>query len=400
MSTQLLNSVTKALVPTKSIYIIAGEVSGDIMASKIILALRKLYGNIQFYGVGGPKMAECGINSLFDIKQISLMGFIEILPHISKIKRLIQRTTEDIKTKKPDIVITIDSPGFCFRVAKCIRQMSLGTKLMHIVAPSVWAYKPGRAKKFAAVYDHLLTLLSFEPPYFEKEGLVSTFIGHPVFEQEFGGGRAFRKKYNIDNDTKLVLVTPGSRRGEIIRHLPIFRDALERLSKNYQKFVACFALTDHEDLVQSYLKMASFQYIMISGDERLQSYAAADAALAKSGTNSLEIAASKTPMIVAYKLNIFTYMIIKCLSRIKYSTLINIIGDREIIPEFLQSNCTADNLCVALREILDHKEIGERQISNAQAVLKTMGFGSGIKPSENAARAILDCSQHIANTRL
>lgn len=381
----------KTLVDTtvKSIYIIAGEASGDMMASRIILELRKLRGNIQFHGVGGPKMAEMGIDSLFDIKQISLMGFIEILPHIFKIKSLIQRTVEDIKAKKPDIVITIDSPGFCFRVAKCIRQLPLDTKLMHIVAPSVWAYKPGRAKKFAAVYDHLLTLLSFEPPYFEKEGLASTFIGHPVFEQEFGGGEAFRKKHKIDRDTKLVLITPGSRKGEIVRHIQIFHDALKKLSRHYSKFMVCFALTDHEDIVRAYLKTASFQYMIISGDERLQAYAAADVALAKSGTNTLEIAASKTPMIVAYKLNIFTYMIIKCLAKVKYATLINIIGKREIIQEFLQYNCTANNLYVALREMLDYQEIGEAQMRDAQAILKTMGFRSETRPSQNAAKAIL-----------
>ncbi|MES2214572.1 MAG: lipid-A-disaccharide synthase [Pseudomonadota bacterium] len=372
----------------KKIYIIAGEVSGDMMASKIIDALREISGNLTFYGIGGEGVQKRGIVSLFDIKRISLMGFLEIIPHILSIKNLIQSTVDDIKLKNPDIVITIDSPGFCFRVAKLLRNTCPKIKLMHVVAPSVWVYKPGRAKKFATVYDHLLTLLSFEPPFFEKEGLASTYIGHPIFEQEFGGGEAFRKSHGIDKDTKLILVTPGSRRGEIVRHLPIFCEAIEKLSKHYPKFIVCCAIVGHEDIVHSYLKDVSFKYFIANGDERLQAYAAANAALAKSGTNTLEIAASKTPMIVAYKLNTLTYFIIKMLAKVKYASLINIIGKSEIIPEFLQFNCTTDKLYTALKGILDTRA-GERQIKDAEEVLRSMGYGSETKPSSVAAKAIM-----------
>ena len=379
---------TQTLTDAKSVYIIAGEISGDTMASKIVSALRKLDNKIQFYGVGGDAMKQVGITSLFNIEQISLMGFLEILPHIFTLKHLIQMTAEDIRSKAPDIVVTIDSPGFCYRVAKLVRQISPDTKLVHVVAPSVWVYKPERAKKFAAIYDHLLTLLSFEPPYFEKEGLASTFIGHPVFEQDFNKSNDFRARHKIDSDTKLIVVTPGSRKGEINRHMPIFKNALEDLSKHYPKCLICFTIAGHEDLLLAHLKHATFKYIIVTKDERLESYSAADVALAKSGTNTLEIAASNTPMIVAYKLNFFTALILKMLIKIKYASLINIIADREIIPEFLQSRCEAKALYMALEEILDNPKAGKKKASNARAILKKMGYGSQTKSSEKAGDII------------
>ena len=344
---------------------------------------------IDFAGIGGDKMQAEGLTSLFPMDELSHMGLLEIIPHIFHLKRRIRETIDDIKFKKPDVVVTIDSPGFCYRVAAALRDEWPEVKLIHIVAPSVWVYKPGRAKKFAKVYDHLLTLLPFEPPYFEKEGLPSTHIGHPIFEQNFGDAGDFRKKYKIGASAKLVVVTPGSRKGELVRHLPSFTEALNDVARFYEDLTCCFVLTSNFALVEDYLKDAKFKYIIVSHEERLAAYAAANVALAKSGTNTLEIAASKTPMIVAYKLNALTGFMIKMTAKIKYASLINIIGDKEIIPEFLQSNCNAQSLSVALRNLLDNDVIATKQIAEAAIVLKKMGLGSKEVPSAIAAKVIV-----------
>ncbi len=371
------------------IYFIAGEVSGDMMGAQVMRQIKAINPAVHFEGVGGTNMALEGIDSLFPIEELSLMGFLEIIPHILHIKRRIRQTAQDIKAKKPDLVVTIDSPGFCYRVASLLRQECPEIKLMHIVAPSVWVYKPGRAKKFAAVYDHLLTLLPFEPQYFEKEGLKTTYIGHPIFDTVFGGDQNFRTKHKIKDDSKLVVVTPGSRKGELIRHLPPFIAALNNVARFYEDFTYCFVLTSNQALVKEYLQKANFKYVIVSHQERLQAYAAADVALAKSGTNTLEIAASKTPMVVAYKLNFLTGAIIKLTAKVKYASLINIMGGREIIPEFLQSDCNEQLLAIAIRNILDNDVIASKQIADSLAVLKSMGLGARNSPSKIAAREIM-----------
>ncbi len=376
----------------KMIYFIAGEVSGDMLGANVMKGIKNLTPSqgIDFVGIGGDKMQAEGLDSLFLMDELSHMGILEIIPHIFHLKKRIRQTIDDIKAKKPDLVVTIDSPGFCYRVALALRAEWPEVKLLHIVAPSVWVYKPGRAKKFAKVYDHLLTLLPFEPPYFEKEGLPATYIGHPIFEQSFGDAGDFRKEHKIGPNTKLVVVTPGSRKGEIVRHLPSFIEALNNTARFYERFICCFVLTSNSALVEDYLKDAKFKYIIVSHEERLGAYAAADVALAKSGTNTLEIAASKTPMIVSYKLNALTGWMIKMTAKVRYASLINIISNKEIIPEFLQGNCNAQSLSVALRSLLDNDVIATKQIDEAAVVLKKMGLGSKDSPSHIAAKVICD----------
>lgn len=372
----------------KTVYIIAGEASGDRIGINLMHSLRERYKEISFCGIGGDLMTHSGLTSLFPVEEISYMGFWDILLNIFKLKSLINKTIEDIESKSPDLVITIDSPGFCYRVVKGLRDARYKGLIMHIVAPSVWAYKPQRAKKFAKIYDHLLALLPFEPQFFEKEGLNTTYIGHPVFEQTFGVENNFIERYNILGEEKVILVTPGSRKGELNRHLPEFVASLNKLAKT-NSFIACFALVNNQEIVTEYLKNASFQYIIVDGNDRLAAYSAADIALAKSGTNTLEIAASKTPMIVAYKVDLFSYFVIKCFIKIKYASLINIIGGTEIIPEFLQSDCNSDSLCRAMKSLLESKEIRDKQVKEATKVLKLMGYGSQEKPSSVAAGAVV-----------
>ncbi len=373
----------------KKIYFIAGEASGDFIGSRIIQNLKNDQ-ELKIMGIGGRNMEEAGsFESLFLIAEINLMGFFEVIPHIFKIKKLINKTIEDIKNNKPDILITIDSPGFTYRVAANIRKLLPELKMIHIVAPSVWAYKEGRAAKYAKIYNCLFALLPFEPQYFTKVGLDCRYIGHPIMEQEFYSDKAaLRQEFKIDEDAKVLCVTLGSRKGEILRHLPIFIPAIAKVYEDHKNLRVIFPITnpDHEKIIKPFLKNVRFNYIF--SYERLKSYAVSNLALAKSGTNTLEIAASDTPMIVAYKVNILSFIIIRLLIKIKYITLINIIGNREIIPEFIQFNCEANLISDKLKELLLNPQQVDNQITESHKILQELGFKSNIYPSYLATEMI------------
>jgi len=375
------------------IYIIAGENSGDFIGGLLIKALKlegkERFGEIQFHGVGGQQMELAGLHSLFPLNKINMMGFVEVLPHIFRINQLINQTVEDILVCGAHMVITIDSPGFTFRVAKKIRDIAPHVKLVHIVAPSVWAYKPGRAKKYAKIYDHMFALLPFEPTYFTAKGMSSICIGHPVLEQAFySGSLGLREEMTIDNETKAVAVTPGSRRGELSRHMPIIRKVFDELSTTH-KIQVIFVQSDESNIrfISKFLAGAKFSYSFSM--DRLKAFAVSDCALAKSGTNTLEIAASGTPMIVGYKLNPITFAILKMFIKIKYASLINIIPNREIIPEYIQSDFTVENIVLALSELLSDPKRSKSQVAEAQKVLQSIGLNSSKKPSTVAAKIIL-----------
>jgi lipid-A-disaccharide synthase len=379
-------------LPKKSIYIIAGESSGDILGASIVKQLKDMTENrLLFHGVCGEELRSQGIESLFDINQINLMGFVEVLPHIFRVKKLIEQTALDIMAKKPDILITIDSPGFTYRVAKRVRELGSKMKMVHVVAPSVWAYKPGRALKYSKIYDHLLALLPFEPPYFEKVGLKATFIGHPILEQDFYLDKvAAKTELGVLPGTKVVVVTPGSRIQEIRRHMPIFKQALEIVNRTIPGIVAIFVLAQqkHQDLINEVMKDTTLQH-QFSGD-KLQAFCAADAALAKSGTNTLEIAASKTPMVVSYKLNFLSYLIIRCMIKIKFASLINIIAGKEILPELLQGNCKPNLIAEKLIELLKNPTISITQTEEAERILESLKTPDNQQASKNAAQKILE----------
>lgn len=381
----------------QSVYIIAGEKSGDMIGAGIIDEIKKINSDVKITGVGGPEMSKRNFVSFFPMNKISLMGFFEILPHIFYLKKLIKQTVDDIINKKPDVVVTIDSPGFCYRVVSLLKKLHPEIYTIHIVAPSVWAYKPSRAKKFAKIYDHMLTLFSFEPPFFHKENMEATCIGHPVFEQKFGNGNKFRKAHGISDNTKIIVVTPGSRHGELTRHLPVFIPALELLVQSSSTpIIICFVMNYGVEILEYYLQKVTFKYLIINDEkERLQAYAAGNLALAKSGTNTLEIAASKVPMIVGYKMNILTFLIVKMMIKVRYASIINIIADKEIIPEFLQSNCNVMNLFLGMQKILNNKQAHDKQIKNATEILYQIGYKSGNTPSHNAAKVILGLDDNI-----
>ena len=323
------------------IFIIAGEPSGDFLGASVVRILKEK--NIEISGVGGKLMENAGMRSLFDIKEISVGGIVEIIPHILKIKKLIKKTADEILKCKPKVVLTIDSPGFCFRVAKIVRRKNPNIKIVHLVAPSVWAWRPKRAKHIAKLYDHLLTLFDFEPGYFEKEGLKTTFVGHPAIE-------TFSFSDNDKDDTLLLM--PGSRVQEIKSLLPIFVNVSKKLGV---KNIVIPTLPHLLPLINS---LAPGIKTETDENKKREIYRTSKLAIIASGTASLQLALCGCPMVVCYKISNISYKIIKKLIKIRYISLVNIIFDKPIIPELIQDECNVDSIIKSIRSVDNKKQLG------------------------------------------
>ncbi len=394
---------------SKKIFIIAGEASGDLLGSKLIRELKIQDSNLEFIGVGGKLMQEEGLKTIFPMEELSVMGILEVLPHIPKLLKLINYTAKKITEEKPQIIITIDSPDFNFRVMKKL-QKNHEIKKVHLIAPSVWAYREGRAKKISKLYDLLLAILPFEPPYFEKYGLKTVFIGHPIVEKvpDFSKKEQlnleFRKKYQIQNDEILVCVTPGSRNSEVKKIFPEFIGAIN-LIKGSDPFSSKRGLTPlggvpvrvviplvakTKNLVEKLAKNLQVKYFFIEDKEKESAFFASNFALAKSGTNTVELSLYQIPMIVAYKINFITHFIIKLIVKIKFANLINLISNQQIIPEMLQDNCCKEKLAKLLEKLILDKNFALKQIEDSKFALNLMGLQSLEKSSAKAAKEILN----------
>lgn len=370
------------------IFIIAGEVSGDMLGAKLISALRLQYkGIIEFAGVGGDLMTKQGIASLFKMSEISLMGFFEVIPHIFKIRRLIKLTASAIEKFKPDIVVTIDSPGFSMRVVK---QTNWQAKYVHYVAPSVWAYKPKRAVVMKKYYDLVLALLPFEPPYFTKIGLACKFVGHSIIEDKWdeATGSVFRKKYNIADKEVIIGVMCGSRKGEVAKLLLIFLDAIK---KSGQKALWVFPTVSEElaSYIDQILLGSGISYIVpVNESNKIDMFKSMNYAIVKSGTSSLELALARVPMLVAYKLNSFTAWLLRHIYNFKsFASIVNILAEKEIIPEYLQENCNSDTIAVGLNNLI--KDHGKTQLAECGKIIDKLRPSDNMSPSETAAKEIL-----------
>lgn len=383
-----------------SIYLIAGEASGDTLGAGLMASLREqLNGKVVFYGIGGEKMEAEGLRSLFPFHELSLMGFVEIIPHALKLLARMNMVMEDIIMKQPDVLVTIDSPGFCYRIAKRVKKSGKcpDTKLVHYVAPTVWAYKPERAKKFARVFDHMLALLPFEPPFFESEGLPTTFVGHPSVCAPVGDGKGFRQAHNIPDDLPLICLLPGSRHTELKRHLPIFARAMMLLAPQMKTIpgivipVPSFLLPDVAETFEHCPMPA-----IIVGDEKEKrdAIAASNVALVKSGTVSLEVAMAGVPMIVSYRTNPITAEIVRAMIRIRHVTLLNIMLQREVIPELIQEQCQAPHLAEALSALMSRKKNQEKQLIECKKALEQMRPPKGL-PHDNAAEKLISLCRPV-----
>ena len=376
------------------IYIIAGESSGDLLGAHLMRSLKvQSTRPIMFFGIGGPRMIEEGLTSLFPYYELSMLGFIEILPYVFNLTARIHEAAEDIHTKDPDIVITIDCPGFCYRVVKKLRKENYSSLFIHYVAPTVWAYKPERAEKCAQIFHHLLVLLPFEPPYFKQAKLPCTFVGHAVVaESKAGNGAAFRAKYDIADDVPLFCLLPGSRLNEVKRLMPIFAQTLTLLAADYPNLALVVAVPDNMMAhVAPYFENCPFRAVVLSNDEdKKNAFSAANLAIVKSGTVTLEIAMAGTPMLVAYRVHPISAWLFKRMARIKYVTLINILLKREAVPEFLQRLCTPFMLANAAAGLLAHPDRMKKQIQLQNEALTMLVPDDGIRPSDKAASKIFE----------
>lgn len=369
------------------IYIVAGEASGDILGARLLHALKEKDRNIRFAGVGGESLRDKGLSSLFPIRDLAVMGLLEVVPSIPRILRRMGEVVADIKQKKPDVVVTVDSFSFSIRLLKRLKKECPDVKRVHYVAPQVWAWKPGRAPKLKGIVDELLMLLPFEDKYFTPYDVPCTFVGHPVIESgaDKGDPSWFFKKNPVKN--KVLCLMPGSRRSEIKFLLPIYKDMLSLLKKKGHDLTVAVPTVE---AVAADVKLAVTQWpfptLVIEGQKnRYDTFAAAQAGVIASGTASLEAVMAGLPHVITYKVSFISYILMRLLVKIKFANLINLMAGKEIISELLQGKCTPKILAKYADEMLRGKRVVSKE---AVAQLKKMR-PDGFMPSEKAAETIL-----------
>ncbi len=385
--------------PAPLIFLIAGEHSGDALGAKVIAGLKQATGgHVRIAGIGGAEMAAQGLQSLFPMRELAIMGLLEVIPHIPRVLRRIDQTVKTIEEMRPDVVLTIDAPGFCFRVAKKLK--GKGIPLVHLVAPTVWAWKPKRAEKIAKFLDHLLVILPFEPPYFTKHGLDTSYVGHPVVENPAGDGAAFRARHGIPPQETVLAVLPGSRGGEIDRPLPTFGEAVARLAGRHPGLrIALPEVDTLRDQIAETVRGWPVPVTLCDGaTEKADLFAAANLALSAAGTAVLELVLAGVPTVAAYKVNPLSYRIARRLVSLKRYTLPNILLDGDIVPELIQDDCTADRLEAALERLLTDATARSRQVE-AGVHLKELLGGNGPAPSQRIAEKLLAIAGEYAKSR-
>ena len=377
------------------IFLIVGEPSGDQLGAHIMAAIvRQAARNgqtVEFSGLGGEAMAEQELRSLFPISDLAIFGLVEVIPHAPRIFRRVRETVAAIRACKPDVVLSIDVPAFAFRVLQQVKHD--GAPLVHCVAPTVWAWRPGRAKMIAGFLDHLLALLPFEPPYFERVGLSTTFIGHPIVEAglDAADGVGFRVRHGIAPDDDLLCVLPGSRRSEVARLLPIFGETLQRLAARLPNLRVVVPTVAHvADSVRAAVAAWPVPAVVVTGNaEKFAAFKASKAALAASGTVVLELAVAGCPTVMAYQVSGLTAWIVRRMVKVQHASLPNLILGRELLPEFLQERCNPEALSDAVSHLLLDEDARRAQIEGGAEVARRLGAG-GAPPSDIAAKVVLD----------
>lgn len=380
------------------IYIVAGEASGDVLGARLIAALRRKRPDLDFAGIGGPRMAEQGVPSLFDYRELALMGLLEVLPKVFRLKRLLAEAAADVTAKRPAVLVTIDSPGFTLRLASMVRPTSV--PIVHYVAPQVWAWRPGRVVKLKEKVDRILCLLPFEPVFFEAADIPVTFVGHPVLESgaDAGDAERFRAAHGLRGEERPIIVMPGSRRMEASRLLPIFGAALRIAS---EKLPGLRPVVPVAPIVAETVRRVAADWpaapILVEGNEAKHDAFAAvarsgGAGLIKSGTSSLEMAVAGIPHVVAYRVNPITAAIVRRLVKVPHASLVNLLAEREVVPERIQEACTPEALAEALLRPMLDPAVAEAQRAGFAEALGKLRAPEGL-PSDAAAEAVLKAIQ-------
>jgi lipid-A-disaccharide synthase len=375
------------------IFIVAGEPSGDALGGALIAALReRTGGRLRIAGIGGEFMAEQGLASLVPLADLAVAGVAEVLPRAPVILRHVRETVQAIEEMRPDAVVTIDSSGFSWRIAHRLRRHGEKLPLIHYVAPMVWAWRAGRARRMARWYDHLLTLLPFEPPYFERVSLSCSYVGHPVLESGAEGGDAarFRAAHGVPGEELVLTVLPGSRGGEVSRLLPIFGAALRRLEARLGPFrVAVPTVETVAERVTAGVSDWPGRPIVLRGAAaKYDAFAASRAALAASGTVALELALAGVPMVVAYRLNPLTEALLDRLLHVRRYSLVNLLLDHPVVPELVRGECNPERIAAELDTLIRDERVRSAHREGYDQAMRRLA-AAGASPSRNAADKVL-----------
>ena len=383
------------------VWIIAGEPSGDRLGGALMAGLKTLSPDVRFEGVGGPEMSAQGLQSRFPMEELSVMGLTEVLPRLPGLLARVKECAEAVARAAPDVLITIDSPDFCLRVASRVKARLPDLKTVHYVAPSVWAWREQRAEKMARSIDHVLALLPFEPPYMERAGMTCDFVGHPVTTEAIATPAdiaAFRSSYGIEN-APILLVLPGSRRSEVTRLAAPFGEALRRVCAQHSdlRVVVPTVASVASTVIDAVRNWPGKPIVLdprdvprdIAAHDKRAAFAAADTALAASGTVSLELAAADTAMVIAYDMNWISRQIIARKLKIDTVTLVNLVTQSRVIPEFLGAECKPASIADALLTLIDDPDARRTQANMAALAMERLGRG-GEAPGLRAARSVLN----------
>ena len=354
----------------KKIFVLTGEPSGDKLASTVISKLKQTNDNIHYSCVGGVHLNSLGIKSIFNLKEITYIGFTSVLFNIFKIRNKINKTVSEIIKFNPDILFSVDSPDFTLRVAERVKKINKNIKTIHYVAPQVWIWREGRVKKFKNFVDHILLLFDFEKKYFDKENIPNTFVGHPLLEEKT------KTKIDltslIDKKKKIISLFAGSRNSETSVLLPILCNFIKMMNEKFNDYIFIFHATDeNKNFIVNFLKKNTINNFQVISDENIKSQVLSNSifAVAKSGTVSLEICNAKIPSIIIYKINKINYLIMKSLVKIKFANIINIINNKEIIPELLQGECNAKEIYNSVVYLLKNPMMMKKQVNDCEKTL-------------------------------
>ena len=372
----------------KKIFVLTGEPSGDKLASKVIRELKKINSEIEYLSVGGENLKALDIRSIYNLKEITYIGFTSVILNIFKINKKINETVKAILDFQPDILFTVDSPDFTLRVAERIKKKNKKIKTIHYVAPQVWVWREDRVKKIKRFIDHILLLFSFEKNYFDKENISNDFVGHPLLDDNSESKIDINQIF--EKNKALISVFPGSRISEINSLMPILLDFIKLMNKDNQDFIYIFHSTKQfSHLIQNYIKTKNIKNCEIISDDKIKSHTLKKSifAIAKSGTVSLEICKSKIPSIILYKMNFINYIIIKMLVKVKFANIINIAANEEVIPELLQSKCNAKSIYNSVSHFINNPNQMKDQINKTQTILEKLK--SPIPSAEIASKILI-----------
>ncbi len=354
----------------KKIFVLTGEPSGDKLASTAISKLQKDNNDIEYLSVGGSNLKKIGIKSIFELKDITYLGFTSVLLNIFKIKKKINQTVDEVLKFNPDILFSVDSPDFTLRVAELVKKRNPKIKTIHYVAPQVWIWRKNRVKKMKKFIDHVLLLFDFEKKYFDEESIKNSFVGHPLIEHSYQNKTDIN--YLIPKDKKIISIFPGSRKSETNVLLPILIEFINKMNSKETDYSFVFHATDeNKDHLSNYVKNKNIKNVEVISNEIMKEEILSNSifAVCKSGTVSLQVCNSNVPSIIIYKLSFINFMIFKFLVNVKFANIINIINNKEIIPELLQNECNANEIYNSVRYILKNSNIAKKQLEECNKTL-------------------------------